>query len=71
MSEAVKGRAWDNSRANFDRNLAVVIGIDQYQNGIARLNTAKPDAEKLAELLESVCKGVLSSLFLPTSAIIF
>jgi len=37
---------------NFTHNLAIAIGINQYQNGIAKLNTAKPDAETLAELLE-------------------
>ena len=31
--------------------IAVVIGINQYQNGIAKLKTAKPDAEELANLL--------------------
>jgi hypothetical protein len=31
MSEGVKGRAWGINRANFDRNLAVVIGIDRYE----------------------------------------
>jgi WD40 repeat protein len=36
---------------NFTHNLAIVIGINQYQNGIAELNTAKPDAEELANLL--------------------
>jgi WD40 repeat protein len=36
---------------NFTHNLAIAIGINQYQNGIARLNTAKPDAEELAKLL--------------------
>ena len=42
---------WDCDRTNFDRNIAVVIGINQYQNGIAKLNTANPDAEELANLL--------------------
>ncbi|MCC3473795.1 MAG: hypothetical protein EAZ19_00750 [Oscillatoriales cyanobacterium] len=37
--------------ANFTQNLAIVIGINQYQNGIAELKTAKPDAEELANLL--------------------
>jgi hypothetical protein len=36
---------------NFIHNLAIAIGINQYQNGIAKLNTAKPDAETLADLL--------------------
>jgi WD40 repeat protein len=37
--------------ANFTRNLAIIIGINQYQNSIAELKTAKPDAETLADLL--------------------
>jgi hypothetical protein len=36
---------------NFTQNLAIAIGINQYQNGIAKLSTAKPDAETLADLL--------------------
>ncbi|NQE38553.1 caspase family protein [Microcoleus asticus] len=36
---------------NFTHNLAIAIGINQYQNGITSLNTAKPDAEELAKLL--------------------
>jgi uncharacterized caspase-like protein len=36
---------------SFSNSLAIAIGINQYQNGIARLNTAKPDAEELAKLL--------------------
>ena len=42
---------WDNSGTNFDRNIAVIIGINQHQNGIAKLKTAKPDAETRADLL--------------------
>ena len=42
---------WNGSRTTFERNIAVVIGINQYQNGIAKLKTAKPDAEELANLL--------------------
>jgi hypothetical protein len=38
--------------ANFTHNLAIIIGINQYQNGIAELNTAKPDAQTLAEILK-------------------
>ncbi|MEJ1929807.1 caspase family protein [Nostoc sp. NIES-2111] len=38
--------------ANFTHNLAIAIGINQYQNGIAKLNTAKPDAETLADILK-------------------
>ena len=36
---------------NFTHNLALIVGINQYQNGIAKLNTAKPDAETLADIL--------------------
>jgi WD40 repeat protein len=36
---------------NFTHNLAIIIGINQYQNSIAELKTAKPDAETLADLL--------------------
>jgi acyl-CoA synthetase (AMP-forming)/AMP-acid ligase II len=35
----------------FQRSFAIIIGINQYQNGIAKLKTAKPDAEELANLL--------------------
>ena len=34
---------------NFTHNLA--IGINNYNNGLAKLTTARPDAEKLANLL--------------------
>ncbi len=37
---------------NFTKNLAIAIGINQYQNGIAKLDTANPDAEKIAEILK-------------------
>ena len=37
----------------FVRNLAVVIGINQYQNGIQPLNTAVQDAHKLADILQT------------------
>jgi hypothetical protein len=39
--------------AEFDRNLAVIIGINEYQEqlGIKTLKAARPDAEKLAEIL--------------------
>ena len=39
---------------NFKRNLAVVIGINQYQNGINPLQTAVPDAQKLSKILDEV-----------------
>ncbi|MEG4172025.1 MULTISPECIES: caspase family protein [unclassified Microcoleus] len=41
---------WEDKN-NFDCNLAVIIGSNQYQNSIAKLKTAKPDAETLADLL--------------------
>lgn len=36
----------------FKRNLAIVIGINQYDNGINPLSTAVEDAQRLAEILE-------------------
>ncbi|MBD2214499.1 caspase family protein [Nostoc linckia FACHB-104] len=39
------------SKYNFNRNFAIIIGINNYQNGIPELKTAKPDAIKLAEIL--------------------
>ena len=35
----------------FKRSLAVVIGINDYQNGIPRLKTAVPDAVAIASIL--------------------
>jgi WD40 repeat protein len=44
---------WEENRTNFDRNLAVVIGINRYNsNGIHDLKTAVGDAIAIAELLE-------------------
>jgi uncharacterized caspase-like protein len=43
----------DSSRSNFERNLAVFIGINNYQNGIYKLSTAVNDATALANLLET------------------
>ncbi|WP_088892422.1 nSTAND1 domain-containing NTPase [Leptolyngbya ohadii] len=37
----------------FRLNLAVVIGINHYQNGIPPLGTARSDAEAIAEILQS------------------
>jgi len=55
MSESVKSSAWVSNRANFDRNLAVVIGIDRYENpSIRNLSTAVSDISAIAELLEQV-----------------
>lgn len=36
----------------FNNNWAVVIGINDYSHGIDRLTTARPDAKRLAEILE-------------------
>ena len=44
---------WDNSRTNFDRNIAVFIGIKNYQNGIHKLSTPVNDATVLADLLKT------------------
>ncbi|MEL7357908.1 MAG: caspase family protein [Cyanobacteria bacterium J06560_6] len=38
---------------DFTRSLAVVIGINQYQNGIAPLRTAVGDAEEIAQTLQN------------------
>lgn len=37
----------------FNLNLALVIGINDYQNGIPALGTAKQDAEAIADILQS------------------
>jgi WD40 repeat protein len=37
----------------FERNLAFIIGINNYQNGISSLKTAVNDAKKLVEILRS------------------
>ena len=39
--------------SQFDHSLAIVIGINQYDNGITRLHTAANDASALAQLLKS------------------
>ncbi|NMG09759.1 caspase family protein [Brasilonema sp. UFV-L1] len=41
----------ENSRP-FDGDLAVIIGINEYENGIPKLKTAKSDAERLAKILK-------------------
>jgi WD40 repeat protein/energy-coupling factor transporter ATP-binding protein EcfA2 len=38
--------------SDFKLNLAVVIGINEYQNGIPKLGTARQDAEAIAHLLK-------------------
>ncbi|QFS49590.1 caspase family protein [Nostoc sphaeroides] len=40
------------SKHNFNRNFAVIIGINSYQNSIRELITAVPDALKLAEIIQ-------------------
>jgi len=44
--------SWGLDRTNFDRNIAVVIGINDYKNGINPLRTAVNDARAIADLLE-------------------
>jgi len=39
------------SKHQFNRNFAVIIGINDYINGIRELETAVPDAKKLAQIL--------------------
>ena len=39
------------SKHNFNRNFAIIIGINNYKNGIRKLETAVPDARKLAEII--------------------
>ncbi|MBD2773571.1 caspase family protein [Iningainema tapete] len=39
------------SKYKFNRNFAIIIGINNYQNGIRELETAVPDALKLAHIL--------------------
>jgi len=49
MSEGFNSKQWSVNRANFDRNLAVVIGIDLYENDSIRdLSTAVSDASAIA-----------------------
>ncbi|MEO1069124.1 MAG: caspase family protein, partial [Cyanobacteria bacterium J06638_6] len=38
--------------ADFTLNLAIVIGINNYQDGIPALGTARQDAEAIAKILE-------------------
>jgi len=54
MSEGLKGMQWEYHKTNFDRNLAVVIGIDRYNSeSIQNLRTPVSDARALADLLET------------------
>ena len=41
------------NKSEFDLNLAVIIGINEYQNNISALATARQDAEAIARLLET------------------
>ncbi len=41
------------SKHNFNRNFAIIIGINNYKNGIRELKTAEPDALKLAEIIKN------------------
>lgn len=38
---------------DFNLDLAIVIGVNEYQNGIPALETATPDAEAIAAILEN------------------
>ncbi|MCC5617167.1 caspase family protein [Nostoc sp. CHAB 5836] len=40
------------SKHKFNRNFAIIIGINDYVNGIRELETAVPDAHKLAQILQ-------------------
>ncbi|BAZ24148.1 WD-40 repeat-containing protein [Kalymmatonema gypsitolerans NIES-4073] len=44
---------WSLKRTNFERNIAVVIGINNYKNGIHPLKTPENDANEIANLLET------------------
>ena len=45
---------WEDDKTNFDRNLAVVIGIDFYNiDGIHNLSTPVSDARAIADLLQT------------------
>ncbi|PSR18880.1 hypothetical protein C8255_04990 [filamentous cyanobacterium CCP3] len=53
MDNGSKSKAWNANRTSFERNLAIVIGIDQYQHdSIANLSTAVSDASEIAALLK-------------------
>jgi hypothetical protein len=39
------------SQNNFNRSFAIILGINNYQNGIPALETADPDALKLAQII--------------------
>jgi hypothetical protein len=41
----------DMNSSEFKLNLAVVVGINDYQNGVPALGTARQDAEAIARIL--------------------
>ena len=40
------------SKPNFNRSFAIILGINNYENGIPELETAAPDALKLAQIIQ-------------------
>ncbi|KYC43198.1 hypothetical protein WA1_13965 [Scytonema hofmannii PCC 7110] len=48
--------SWSLDRTNFERNIAVVIGINDYKNGIHPLLTPVNDASEIAHILETNCQ---------------
>ncbi|HEY9852946.1 MAG TPA: ABC transporter substrate-binding protein [Leptolyngbyaceae cyanobacterium] len=40
------------SKYEFQRNIAIIIGINDYNNGVPRLETAVPDAKELARIMQ-------------------
>ncbi|MHC0068620.1 nSTAND1 domain-containing NTPase, partial [Nostoc sp. UIC 10890] len=48
--------SWSNDRTDFDRNIAVIIGINDYRNGIHPLSTPVNDARELADLFKNEYK---------------
>lgn len=47
---------WSHNQSNFERNLAIIVGIDRYKShpSIRNLRTAVSDANAIADLLEQV-----------------
>lgn len=53
QSSSVDKKPWPSSQTNFNRNLAVIIGIDDYEGTkISKLSTPVSDATALAKLLK-------------------
>ena len=46
--------------SDFHKNLAIVIGINDYENGIHPLTNAQGDALELADILESTRRFIHS-----------